>query len=146
MASRKKAGKKKSHAAGVRSSAVVQARMSIELMKRLVAMTRADWFKQLFAQHLNIICLMPKTGPDTLPTLSRGRGDTVAWKNHDAIAHTVRFVGACPLKDFTGVTLNPGENSSAYQVKPDSTIKLYTYVVEPPFEGPPGEPQIDVGG
>lgn len=120
-----------------------------EILARMLDLNQFQRIVTLLASRLSIVCMDPKYGIDDVPTLSKWRKDVVAWKNHDVVAHTIRWVGACPLDKFdevNGVTLNPGQNTGPYGLKADIPSEKYSYELDPPImvPGGPGEPGLIV--
>ena len=94
------------------------------------------------------IILVPLSGPDHVPRLSKSRKDKVRWWNKDVVDHTITFTIWPFLGTQIAIVVPAGKKSRWFTVSPAVVSRKYSYGIAPPFanQGPPDPPEIVVDG
>jgi len=85
--------------------------------------------------------------PET-PTVSKGKGDQVFWRNKTKRGHTILFAVWPFVEPWQPILVPARKDSIVFTVFEDAANGAYDYTIEPsinPPSGPPADPSVLVG-
>jgi len=73
------------------------------------------------------------------------QGEQIEWQNVSSIQRTLSFT-VWPFREAPqNIQIKAKSRSTQFTIDPNATSRGYSYTIDPPPDGPPDEPSINVG-